>query len=311
MEEKYKAYHQYNFTTSEKWQAYLNNIYPMPKYSEMEAFKKKWYKKNIDADIDLSYIEPTTPTPPSSSPLPPRPNRKKAVIWQYQCVLYSLYIALTFSPYTFRWWHAVPYMLSLIMELFNKYGGPRCNKDWWTYCLTDEFTQYLMYGAISSYMCQITFATKIPNIIYAFMFIMSSFRFVIKKKKDGLIAKMFSGIIAKIDNNWANLEEFIATYEIYVGVYLILCFYPLKLISFFAPIGYWYMMQFRYMLSFQAKAAFMKLGLQLDYIKNHRLCPKPIGWLITGIKYVAGFFSRMAGQQQAQPSSAGSSCIIF
>lgn len=52
--------------SDERWQTYLNGLYPPPNHKQLLKFKKKWYKKNIDPDFDDAY-EPPTFTPSSSS----------------------------------------------------------------------------------------------------------------------------------------------------------------------------------------------------------------------------------------------------
>lgn len=54
MPEKYTRYKRYNWT-DEKWQSYLNNIYPIPKAALLEKIRKKWYKKNVDPDFDIEF----------------------------------------------------------------------------------------------------------------------------------------------------------------------------------------------------------------------------------------------------------------
>mmetsp|Transcript_114631 Transcript_114631/g.214636 ORF Transcript_114631/g.214636 Transcript_114631/m.214636 type:complete len:311 (+) Transcript_114631:32-964(+) len=79
MEEKYKQFEEFNWS-DERWHAYLNELYPPPNYKQVLKFKKKWYKKTIDPEFDVSY-EPfassagsasgtaggSTFTPPTSS----------------------------------------------------------------------------------------------------------------------------------------------------------------------------------------------------------------------------------------------------
>lgn len=55
MEEKYKAYQKFDWTLNEKWQNYLNNLYPVPPRDLLEKRRKKWYKDNIDKDFDVNY----------------------------------------------------------------------------------------------------------------------------------------------------------------------------------------------------------------------------------------------------------------
>jgi len=54
MEEKYKAFSEFNWS-DERWQEYLSGLYPPPNYKQVTKFKKKWYKKQVDAEFDIEY----------------------------------------------------------------------------------------------------------------------------------------------------------------------------------------------------------------------------------------------------------------
>lgn len=44
--------------TDERWNTYLNGLYPVPSQRQVLKFKKKWYKKNIDTEFDDAYEPP-------------------------------------------------------------------------------------------------------------------------------------------------------------------------------------------------------------------------------------------------------------
>lgn len=48
--------------SDDRWQKYLESLYPPPNHKQILKFKKKWYKKSIDPDFDESY-EPPAPEP--------------------------------------------------------------------------------------------------------------------------------------------------------------------------------------------------------------------------------------------------------
>ena len=58
MEEKYKKFKEYDWVTSEEWQAYYRNIYPTPPPSKILRYKKKFYRNKIDSDFDIDYKPP-------------------------------------------------------------------------------------------------------------------------------------------------------------------------------------------------------------------------------------------------------------
>lgn len=55
MDQKYKAYQEYNFRNDQRWQRYLDNLYPTPPMNLLEKRKRKWYRDNVDKDFDLNY----------------------------------------------------------------------------------------------------------------------------------------------------------------------------------------------------------------------------------------------------------------
>lgn len=56
MEEKYQQFLKYNFESDVEWKAYLRNLDPPPRDSQLVIFKKKYYKRKIDSDFDISYV---------------------------------------------------------------------------------------------------------------------------------------------------------------------------------------------------------------------------------------------------------------
>ena len=58
MDQKYREYRKYDWTLSDKWQTYLNNIFPTPTRDQLEKIRRKWYKTNIDKDFDINYQPP-------------------------------------------------------------------------------------------------------------------------------------------------------------------------------------------------------------------------------------------------------------
>ncbi len=58
MDQKYREYRKYDWTLSDKWQIYLNNIFPTPPRDQLEKIRRKWYKTNVDKDFDINYQPP-------------------------------------------------------------------------------------------------------------------------------------------------------------------------------------------------------------------------------------------------------------
>jgi len=71
MAEDYQVFLDYDWS-DQRWQDYLGNLYPTPSGKSLVKFKKKWYKKNVDANFDDTYeppcAEPQEPVPPPAAP---------------------------------------------------------------------------------------------------------------------------------------------------------------------------------------------------------------------------------------------------
>lgn len=65
MAEGYQKFLDFDWS-DDRWQTYLNGLYPPPNHKQVLKFKKKWYKKTIDSDFDDTY-EPPSSMPSSSS----------------------------------------------------------------------------------------------------------------------------------------------------------------------------------------------------------------------------------------------------
>jgi len=65
MESKYEEYLNFNWS-DERWQKYLDSLYPAPNFKQIQKFKKKWYKKTIDPDFDDNF-EPEAPAASTTS----------------------------------------------------------------------------------------------------------------------------------------------------------------------------------------------------------------------------------------------------
>mmetsp|Transcript_18967 Transcript_18967/g.43045 ORF Transcript_18967/g.43045 Transcript_18967/m.43045 type:complete len:325 (+) Transcript_18967:94-1068(+) len=65
MAEGYQKFLDFDWS-DERWQDYHNGLYPPPNHRQVLKFKKKWYKKNIDADFDDTY-EPASSSSSSAA----------------------------------------------------------------------------------------------------------------------------------------------------------------------------------------------------------------------------------------------------
>lgn len=55
MEQKFKEYRKFDWTLSDAWQTYLNNIFPTPSRDRLEKIRRKWYRDNQDKQFDITW----------------------------------------------------------------------------------------------------------------------------------------------------------------------------------------------------------------------------------------------------------------
>ncbi|KAF7458687.1 family UPF0121 protein [Cryptosporidium felis] len=44
---------EYDWSASNLWQQYYNNLYPTPSSSQLVVFKRKWFKKNVNSELEI------------------------------------------------------------------------------------------------------------------------------------------------------------------------------------------------------------------------------------------------------------------
>lgn len=60
--EEYQVFLDFDWEGDERWNSYVNGLYPPPNSRQILKFKKKWYKKTIDPEFDDSYDPPAPAT---------------------------------------------------------------------------------------------------------------------------------------------------------------------------------------------------------------------------------------------------------
>lgn len=59
MAEAFQKYQKFDFSSNKEWIKYYDDLLPVPNYTQVEKFKRKWYKRNIDPSFDVDSKEPT------------------------------------------------------------------------------------------------------------------------------------------------------------------------------------------------------------------------------------------------------------
>jgi len=149
MAEGYQEFLDFDWS-DERWQSYLQNLYPPPNQRQLLKFKKKWYKKNVDPGFDDTYEVPTPGAgnlgssgaeaaasggaKPSSAQAPALPNAafadgtRWAVMGKKGSICFvayaiSLVMAVGSMAAVFPAYRALLLLVSsFLLELFAKYG---------------------------------------------------------------------------------------------------------------------------------------------------------------------------------------------
>ena len=54
-EHKEAQYKAHNWASDEKWQSYLNGVYPVPPLAKLEKIKRRWYRNNVDKQFEVDF----------------------------------------------------------------------------------------------------------------------------------------------------------------------------------------------------------------------------------------------------------------
>lgn len=83
-EEAQKEFLEYDWSKSTLWQQYYNNLYPTPSAAQLITFKRKWFKKNVNSDLEIQLNDkkekPNQENNFSSSNFQPRNNQPKLLL---------------------------------------------------------------------------------------------------------------------------------------------------------------------------------------------------------------------------------------
>lgn len=142
--------------SDERWQEYLNGLYPPPNHKQILKYKKKWYKKTIEPDFDMDF-EPEASSCSSgggaaASPQPASAayaggsadaHRWATTRWfkKTLCLLAYITALSTVVPAILGVFPTsstlLLFMASFLMEVFAKYGL-RLKTEWLQSALLDD-----------------------------------------------------------------------------------------------------------------------------------------------------------------------------
>lgn len=141
--------------SDERWQEYLNGLYPPPNHKQILKWKKKWYKKTVDPEFDVDFEPPSSSCSGGSATPPPQQapagfgggstdaSRWATTRWFKKTLCFFAYatalavvlptvIGLFPTSSTL-----LLFIAAFLMEIFSKYGF-RLKTEWLQSALLDD-----------------------------------------------------------------------------------------------------------------------------------------------------------------------------
>ncbi|KAH8583870.1 uncharacterized protein ELE39_001616 [Cryptosporidium sp. chipmunk genotype I] len=297
-EEAQKEFLEYDWSKSTLWQQYYNNLYPTPSASQLITFKRKWFKKNVNPNLEIQVKEQNYNIYQQESKFSglnfqTKSNESKLLLsrgykqWMILSLSISLLLSLTISILNF-----VPiirgskfmHLLIQICSLFYIFGfGAHLydisikpirflSIEFWQKILTEESFHSLIsvvayFGLIYSFP-MIFFVPAITS-----LFIVSKYQPVVNNAQ---IINIFS----LANKNKSNLYQRRAFFEVFVlGIYIFFAVLT-KRISIVYISLYWCLTRVKYPIDPYVQYTFRVAHSQInDFMNSHS-------------NYIPGFVSR-------------------
>jgi hypothetical protein len=315
MEAKYKQFLEFNWRDSAEWQNYYRDIYPTPPGNRIEHYKKKFYKLKVDPDFDIKWTpsdntqntQNTTPNTSYSST--PGNNTYRApgassmntgiskIASHFEAFFWLCFIVTIFVQY-----HTLKLgTIALLIRIFRRIGRPRLTIEYAQELFLDEHFQTMLYLLLLM-IDRITFFSLLPIAITAVL----NLSLYVRQNQN--IFRPLVPYCDKVISKRVEIARSRANVELGVGILFIFGIF-LGLNSFVLPIFYWQYLRFKYIVNEDIKAAFGRLNVYVNSLKN-----KP--WLPGGAKYVINkiqeFFDYLGRTEAtANQRAGGQNCTIF
>ena len=340
MEEKYKKFKEYDWVTSEEWQAYYRNIYPTPPPSKILRYKKKFYRNKIDSDFDIDYKSPeeeqsnsytgysgssTSSSSTSSNNNTNTSNQEsfsteqtfetyKAAQTLTRPIQSSLLQGLeTLLLFLFIFSLPLKYKTSLIgiiaflVRTIRIVGIPRFEMTYLQAFILNDACHTLLF-TVQSLADRMNYYMILPVAISAIIALCDNLR---------ALNLTFGGVkkyVDLINNKKEDIIQSKSHIEVAIGFVCVAGIF-LKINSFLTPIIYWQLLRVRYTLNPYIKQSFVELNNKANEIKNSPKCPAPLKLVIDKVQWVFSYMSKLNspqnGQQGSSGQGAGSMCNIF
>ncbi|CRG98544.1 conserved Plasmodium membrane protein, unknown function [Plasmodium relictum] len=281
----------HDWVNDKKWKLYLSNLYPSPSINNIEKYKKKYFQKNIDKNLDLStkfdQMKQENPDNSNYQNFYSHNNnyynysgKLPFLIFFYfifvLCfsVFYFIILSLNLSLYKkIGTYVSFSYLFSFIGLLYLEYKTKKQNFSLLQY-FSSEKGQYLSYSIILFFIKDAIliflpiFLTLLINSFIIFKQIKSLFPSIIQKNH------YVNKVVSLLDENMLNTYMMRANIEIYNLVFIIICLF-FKRASLLNLIIYLHFFKLKYSSSdAYFHACFSKNGEIIRQYLSHPKVPK-------------------------------------
>ena len=307
MEQKYKAFSQYDWRNSSDWQLYYENLTPKPPGNRIEHWKKKFYKLKVDEDFDIKWEAPAIPQSnpsrptstsqnfnyPSANPPFTTGSTLDIIFAGLECGMWLYFFV---SLFLVRHQILKILCLALVIRTFRRVGYPKFKMEFAQNLFLDEHFQLLLYSCLL-FIDRINYFVLVPQMITAVLNIADFFKTYLK-------ITVFDFVFRKR----VELAKVRANLEIAVGFFLILGVF-IGLNTFILPIFFWQYMRFKYIVNKDIESSFYRLNEYVNKFKSNPSCPSPVRFVIDKVQQFCSYLTRT----EAAPGQAagGQNCAIF
>lgn len=324
MEEKFRKYKEYDFKGNQKWQMYLNNLYPMPPLKVLEKRKRKWYRDNIDKDFDINY-EPEEnakqenagnqqnagrgPAPGANPYAQAYQQAAYEAIPKLKPIVGLLYLLFCITlPFQFITNKIA--LAACITGVIHKQGIPKFSVDYLRQVIPDDHFQNLGYLTIVLFLSGVNFVVYTPLVLYSYLIVSDVGIKMLQQNPNLPVIGYFKEHLQKGVNQRANFLAMKADLEIYIGIYLMVGWF-LGWSSIISIFFFWQYMRIKYMINYNTQLAFRKFANTIDGYINKPSMP---GLLQTGwskIKQLCAYMVQTDQPQEGGAARSPSMCTIF
>lgn len=282
MEEKYKAFTEFDWA-DDRWHAYLDNLYPPPDYKQVAKFKKKWYKKTIDNDFDVTYDPDASRSCPSGGGTGTSTGGSAGAAWAgapmdsggwssvggtKRTACFFLYGVGVLSAVLAIVGVANPKQglglltFSFMAEVLVKHGM-RFSKEWLQKAMQED-VGIMPFMALVIFMPGMSAAMQVLGTMPFFLTALLSFGQICKSQGSGGFIERRVAPLAEVSNRY-QIMQMRAHLEVAIGIAFVAGVFT-KMNSPMSPLLWWNLLSMRYAMSPWTQSTFRSLDGSLSRV---------------------------------------------